>query len=58
MLPEAKPSSYHYGDTHAGYFGGEISITGIAGTNKPPYLTQPASTQEMQRILTEQVLSY
>jgi glycerol kinase len=31
MLPEVKPSSYHYGDTYAGYFGGEIPITGIAG---------------------------
>ncbi|MDD7306639.1 MAG: glycerol kinase GlpK [Peptoniphilaceae bacterium] len=31
MLPEVKPSSYHYGDTFAGYFGGEIPITGIAG---------------------------
>lgn len=31
MLPDVKPSSYHYGDTFAGYFGGEIPITGIAG---------------------------
>lgn len=31
MLPEVKPSSYHYGDTYVGYFGGEIPITGIAG---------------------------
>lgn len=31
MLPEVKPSSYHYGNTFAGHFGGEIPITGIAG---------------------------
>ncbi|WP_243343518.1 glycerol kinase GlpK [Anaerococcus sp. AGMB09787] len=31
MLPNVKPSSYHYGNTYAGYFGGEIPITGIAG---------------------------
>lgn len=31
MLPEVKPSSYKYGMTFAGYFGGEIPITGIAG---------------------------
>lgn len=31
MLPDVKPSSYHYGNTYAGLFGGEIPITGIAG---------------------------
>lgn len=31
MLPEVKPSSYHYGETHPGLFGGSIPITGIAG---------------------------
>ncbi|MCL2323783.1 MAG: glycerol kinase GlpK [Oscillospiraceae bacterium] len=31
MLPEAKPSSFHYGDTCADILGGEIPIAGIAG---------------------------
>jgi len=31
MLPEVKPSSYVYGTTDKGVFGGEIKIAGIAG---------------------------
>jgi glycerol kinase len=31
MLPEAKPSSFVYGNAHAEYLGGEVPIAGIAG---------------------------
>ncbi len=31
MLPEAKPSSYVYGNANAEFFGGEIPIAGVAG---------------------------
>lgn len=31
MLPQVRPSSYNYGCTDAGFFGGEIPVCGVAG---------------------------
>ncbi len=45
MLPQAKPSSCHYGDAHPVFFGGPIPIAGAAGDQQSALFGQTCFTR-------------